>query len=114
MVVKYASKAIKEEILKYVEKEVIGNKSFYKRRYYFSFFKKSLEILSVSFLKENGLVDNLLKFLSDSNLFTKNSLKFVREIFPLIYDDAKIKSIIENKLDKIRGANYDFETQKVN
>ncbi len=114
LVMKYASKATKEEILKYLEKEVVGNKSFYKRRYYFSFFKKSLEILSVSFLKENGLVDNLLKFLSDLNLFTKNSLKYVREVFPLIYDDAKIKSIIENKLDKIRGGNNDFESQKVN
>jgi hypothetical protein len=114
IVVKYAAKNIKEEIIKYIEKEFVNNKSFYKRRYYFPFFKKSMEIMSISFLKENSLVDYLVKFLSDTNLFIKSSLDLIKKIFPLIYDDLKIKSNIELKLEKLRGVGSDFETHKVN
>jgi len=114
LIAKYSAKNIKDEIFKYIEKEVVNNRSFYKRRYYFPFLKKSIEIFSISFLKEHFMIDYTLKFLSDYNLLIKISLIMFKKIFPLIYDDLKIKSNFEGKLEKLRGLCNDFETRKVN
>jgi hypothetical protein len=92
----------KSDLLKYIDAEIFYSKCFYKRRLYFQFFFSCLELFSIKFIKEKGIIDNLLKFFDDNFLFLNKLLTILPTFFPLINDDTRLKFVVMNKLENLR------------
>jgi hypothetical protein len=110
---KYAKENSREEILKYVNFEFLENNNFYYRRLYFSFIEECIDNFSICYLKEKGLILNLIKFLSlkegcNKNLIGK-TLKFFQQCFPLFHNDDKLVFLSYNKLELLRKTTLDRE-----
>ncbi len=113
-ILKYGKKSEKEEILKYVEREILENKNFYKRRIFFSFFEEAIKIFSVSTLLNNQIIDNALKFFNDNRLMQSKLITILKNFYPLIHSDTRLKFIINNKLDNLKKLGiFDYEIKKV-
>ena len=99
-VIKFSGKIIKEEVLKYIESEIINSKSFYTRKLFFYFFEDCLEILSLNFIKEKNLIDNLFKLFSENNIyFIIKVLSFIPSIYHSLYEDSKLKNVISSRIE---------------
>lgn len=112
---KFGKKIEKEDILKFLEKEIIENKNFYKRRLYFPFFEEAIKIFSINSLMNYQIIDNVLKFFNDNKLMQSKLIKILDSIYPLILSESRIKFIINNKLDNLKKMkNGDIELSRVN
>lgn len=112
--IKFGKKAEKEEILKFIEKEVIENKNFYKRRLYFPFFEEAIKIFSISTLLSLQIIDHILKFFNDNKLLQSKLIKMLKIFYPLVFNESRIKFIINNKLDNLKKMrSLDLEMNRV-
>ena len=112
-ILKYSNKNTRDEILKFVEKEFVDSKSFYRRRYFFPFFKKCVKIFSITYLKENLLIENMKKFINDNCCFIRGLIMTLKLIVPLITEDIKLKNSIFSNLEEIKNSTKDAEIKKV-
>lgn len=111
---KYAKENDREEILNFVHITYFESKNFYNRRLYFNFLEESLEIFSVCYLKEKGIISNLVRFLKnpvDKYLIGK-TLELLKICFPFVHKDDKLVFLIFNKLQNLRQTS-DLEIIKV-
>jgi hypothetical protein len=93
----------KDEVVKFTEYDILASKSFYKRRLYFIFFECCLEIFSSKFMKEIGIIDNLLKFFDDKNpIHISKLISIIKNFMPIFYDDSRIRFKITIKVEEIR------------
>ncbi len=110
---KYAKENYREEILKYVNFEFLENNNFFYRRLYFSFIEECIDNFSICYLKEKGLILNLIKFLSLKEGCNKyligKTLKIFQHCFPLFHKDDKLVFLLYNKLELIRKTSLDRE-----
>jgi hypothetical protein len=100
--------------LKFVNTTYFESKNFYNRRLYFSFLEESFECFSICYLKEKGIISNLIRFLKelvDKNFISK-TLELLKMCFPLIHKDDKLVFIIYNNLQNLRKT-CDIEIIKV-
>lgn len=111
---KYGKKSEKEEILKFLEKEIMENNNFYKRRLYFSFFEEAINIFSINTLLNYQIIDHILKFFNDNKLMQSKLVITLKLFYPLILSESRVKFIINNKLDNLKKMkNFDYEMSKV-
>ncbi len=94
LILKYSYRSNREEIIKWLESEIVQNSSYFKRRLFLTFFKSSCKLLSVNFLKELGIISIALNFFSDLDIVLPRLIKTLNSIFPIIYDDIKLKETI--------------------
>jgi hypothetical protein len=94
----------KEDILKYTESELFQSKSFYKRRLYFTFFETCLELFSIKYIKENGILENFFKFFEEdsSSIIICMLICIFPSIYPLINDDIELKFKFLNKVSDLK------------
>lgn len=112
-ILKYSYKNIREDIIKFVEKEFVESKSFFRRRYFIPFFIKCVEIFSILYLKDNLLLDLFVKFINGSSCLFRNLTPILKNLVPLITEDIKLKNIIFSKLEEIRNVTNDREIIRV-
>ena len=113
-ILKFCKKIEKEEILKFIEKEIVENKSFYKRRLYFMFFEEAIKIFSISTLINYHIIDYIFKFLNDNTVILAKVIKMMKYIYPLICNDVRLKFIINTKFENLKKmVNLDMEIKKV-
>lgn len=111
---KFGKKVEKEEIIKYVEREILESKNFYKRKLFFNFFEESIRIFSISTLLNYQIIDHVIKFFNDNRLMQSKLISILKYFYPLIFSESRIKFIINNKLDNLKKmGNYDYEITKV-
>lgn len=111
---KFCKKSEKDEIIRYIEKEVIESKSFYKRRLYFPFFEESIKVFCIASLLNYQIIDYVLKFFNDNKLMQAKLIKILKYFYPLIFTEMRIKFIINSKLDNLRKmGNFDYELTRV-
>ncbi len=111
---KYGKKIEKEYILKFLDKEIIENKNFYKRRLYFPFFEEAIKIFSINTLLNYRIIDNILNFFNDNRLMQSKLVTTLKSFYPLILSESRTKFIINNKLDNLKKfRNFDYELSKV-
>ncbi len=84
------SRIIWDEVIKFVEVEILTNKNFYIRRLYFYFFKELTSNFSFKFLNDKRQIDELMKLINDNNQILPKFLILIKNIFPFVEDD-KIK-----------------------
>jgi hypothetical protein len=98
--IKYGSKSMKEEVLKYIDQEIVNSKSYYTRRLYFVIFEECLEIISLSCLKEKNLIDYLMRLLNENNMFMIcRVISFIPSIYYCIYEELKIINMINARIE---------------
>jgi len=95
------SRLIWDELMKFIDGEILSNNNYYNRRLYLYFFEEMIKNLSFKFLNEKGQIEELMKLINDNNQILSKFLKIIRLFFPLVSDD-KIKFLIYNKLETIR------------
>lgn len=97
---------VREEILKLINTELYNNKSFYKRRLYLTFFEACLEIFSIKFVTEMGILENFLKIFDESGnkncIVLAKAISILKDFYPLIDQDYRLKFILMNKLEVVR------------
>jgi hypothetical protein len=106
-----------DEVINYVNVEIIRSKNYYYRRLYCDFFSELLKIFSYKFLNERGQIEEFVKLLNDNNQILSSFFKILKIFFPLINED-KYKFLILNKLENLRkqikeNKLKDFELIKV-
>jgi len=109
---RYSSYNQKQEILSFIDK-VCYSTNFYYRRLYVFFFEEALEIFSISFLKENNLVSNFLRFLDDHIINKNICIRKLKKFYFLISNDTSMVANINKKIKQItEQKNLDVETAK--
>ncbi len=112
--IKYGMKSEKDEINRIIIREIFESKSFYARRLFFPYFQSALKVFSVSFLIHNHTMDNFLKLLDDNKLFQVKCISMIKNFYPILVNDTKIKNHVANKLEEIkRIIPIDFEVKRV-
>ena len=106
-----------DEVINYVNVEIIKSKNYYYRKLYCNFFSELLRIFSYKFLNEKGQIEEFVKLLNDNNQILSSFFKILKFFFPLINED-KYKFLILNKLENLRkqikeNILNDFELIKV-
>jgi hypothetical protein len=100
--VKYSSLNYSNELLKIFQKDYLESEVFYIRRIYFLFYEELFNQMSFNFLKENELIDNILKLFDDNTLLISKLLKHLIQLYPLLESDNRLKFILLNKLEALR------------
>lgn len=95
------SKIIWEDVLKFVEVEILTSKNFYNRRLYLNFFEELAKSFSYKYLFDKGQIEQLMKLINDNNQILPKLLKLIKNFFPLVMDD-KIKFMVFSKLEVLR------------
>lgn len=95
------SRIIWEEVIKFVENEILNSKNYYNRRLYLYFFEELKMNFSYKFLYDKGQIDELMKLINDNNQILGKLLRLIQIFFPLVIDD-KTKFLIYNKLELLR------------
>lgn len=95
------SKLIWDELIKFIETEILNSKNYYNRRLYLYFFEELTNNFSFKFLNEKGQIEELMKLINDNNQILSKFLKIIKLFFPLVSDD-KIKFLIYNKIEAVR------------
>jgi hypothetical protein len=95
------SKLIWDDLIKFIDSNILTSKNFYNRRLYLYFFEELIKNLSYKFLTEKGQIEELMKLINDNNQILSKFLKIIKLFFPLVTDD-KIKFLIYNKLEAVR------------
>jgi hypothetical protein len=111
---RFCKKTEKDEIIRYLEKDIIESKNYYIRRLYFPFFQEALNIFSISALMQYSIFDIILKFLNDNKLIQANIISNLKDFYPLIFTDNRIKFMINSKMENLKKlGNFDYEITKV-
>jgi hypothetical protein len=119
---KYSTQNYQQEILKYIKSEVIDNSNFFKRRLFLSFLEHCIELFSVGYLTEIGILTNFSNFLTftdtyDANKLTiqkiLNLLKYFLPFISIEKNNDNLNFVIFNKLSYIRKYQKDQEVLKV-
>jgi len=111
---RYCKKTEKDEIIRYLEKEIIDSKNYYIRRLYFPFFQEAISIFSISALMQYQIFENILKFLNDNKLMQAKIISNLKDFYPLIFTESRIKFLVNNKMDNLKKmGNFDYEITKV-
>ena len=112
---RYCKKTEKDEICRFLEKEIIDSKNYYVRRLYFPFFEEAISLFSISALLQFQIFDNILKFLNDNKLMQAKIISKLKQFYPLIFSENKFKFMVNSKLDNFKKlGNLDYEITKVN
>jgi len=101
--IKYGGKTLKEEVLRYIDLEIVSSKSYYTRRLYFVIFEECLETISLSSLKEKNLIDYLMRLFNENNMFMIcKVLSFIPSIYYCIYEELKIMNMINARIELVK------------
>jgi len=112
--IKYGLKSEKDEINRIVQREIFESRSFYKRRLYLTYLQSSLKVFSMSFLIHNHTMENFLKMFDDIKLIQSKCVCMIKEFYPLLINDTKIKPNLANKIEEIKKIiPIDFEIKRV-
>jgi hypothetical protein len=110
----FCKKSEKDNIIRYLEKEIIDSKNYYKRRLYFPFFQEAISLHSISSLMQYQIFDHILKFLNDNKLMQAKVILNLKDFYPLVFTDNRIKFLINSKIDNLKKmGNVDYEIIKV-
>lgn len=90
-----------DEVIKFVDLEIIKNDNYYNRRLFCDFFSENLKIFSFKFLSEKGQIEEFFKLLNDNYQMLTRFFKILKNFFPLVTDD-KFKFLTFSKLEKFR------------
>jgi hypothetical protein len=111
---RFCKKIEKDEIIRYLEKDIIENKNYYIRRLYFPFFQEAINIFSISALIQYQFFDIILKFLNDNKLIQAKIISNLKDFYPLIFTESRIKFMVNSKMDNLKKlGNFDYEITKV-
>lgn len=111
---RYCKKTEKDDIMRFLDKEIMESKNYYVRRLYFFFFEESRKILSSTSLMQFQIYDGILKFLNDNKLNQARIIGILKTFYPLIFSESRIKLLINNKIDNLKKlGNFDYEITKV-
>ena len=111
---KYGKRAEKEDLIKFLDKEILFNKSFYNRRLYLTFLEHAIKNFSFFSLVYFQIVENFVKLLQDNNIIISKVLSLLKNVIPFIYLDSKLKYILLDKIDILRKINTnDYEVNRV-
>lgn len=120
---KYSNQFFQHDILKYIKSEVMDNSNFFKRRLYLSFLEHCIELFSVGYLTEIGILTNFSNFLTFTDTYDANKLTIQKALNLLKYflpfisvekTNDNLNFAIFNKLSYIRKYQKDQEVLKVN
>lgn len=95
------SRIIWDDLMKFVEVEILHSKNYYNRRLYLYFFEEMIKNHSFKLLTERGQIEELMKLLNDNNQILSKFLRIIKLFFPLVTDN-KIKFLVYNKIETIR------------
>lgn len=117
-VIRHSRENQREEIFKFLDKEIFSSESFFVKRLYLACIEQMIKIFSYSFLKEHQVIKNLMTFFNYADnvkfsTFTCKLLELLKIIFPHLEDDSKLKFVIFNNLESIRKNNKDLELRNV-
>jgi hypothetical protein len=91
--------------------------NFYSKRIFLVLFERALKELSVSYLEENDLIDNLLSLFDSSNIYLGTRVvNMLSQFYPLLNQDNKRcfdKKIKALKSDIDKNIVNDYEVKKV-
>jgi hypothetical protein len=94
--------------------EIYSSSSYFTKRLYLPFIEEMFEIFSINFLKEIGMIDNVMKIFNDSSVFIRKLLFYLQHIFLYIENDSKLKFTIFSKLEGVRkNSAKDLELKNV-
>jgi hypothetical protein len=121
---RFSNKSQSEEILKYIENEVLISKNTFIRRLFFIFFEESLKIFSISFLKEKKIINLFTNLMEDNINLANKALSLVPKFYILIEDDPSVIEKINSGVKFIKTyyrdnytlenlRNYEFEIDRL-
>ncbi len=102
LILKYSLRNMREEVMKWFETEIVENSSYFRRRFFLTFFKAASKVLSCNFLKENGILQIAFKFFSDLEVFLPKLISIFNIVSPLVLDDPKFKEILFMSVKSIK------------
>jgi hypothetical protein len=114
--IKYGLKSEKDEISRILLREIIESNSFYERRLFFPYFQSALKVFSISFLIHNHTIENFLKLLDDNKLIQAKCIGTLKDFYPLLVNDTKIKLHLADKLEEIKKVipiDYEIKSVKI-
>jgi hypothetical protein len=115
--IKYAKDPVQSEALKFLNNDILDNNSFYHRRFFITFVEKAIEIFSLTFFKDKGLINHFLTFLNiesnANNLLIKRTLALLKSFLIVFHKDNEINFSILKKLDALRRYSKDSEVIEV-
>lgn len=113
IVLKYSRKCEKEDILRFIDKNLFDNESFYRRRVHPLFIEACSNHFSIQFMKENGIIDHFISTLSGNSIIACKGIALMAKIYPLIADDNRLRFMVMNKLEQLRKEGTDLELKIV-
>ena len=122
-ILKYSNQFYQQDILKFIKSEVMDNSNFFRRRLYLNFLEHCIELFSVGYLTEIGILSNFSNFLTFTDTYDANKLtiqkvlNLLKYFLPFISIETKnndnLYFVIFNKLSYIRKYLKDQEVLKV-
>ena len=100
---RYSNRSQTDDIMKYIENEIIGSKTTYCRRLFFVFFEVCLKIFSISYIKEKRLINLLIRLMEDNINIANKALSLVPKFYILIIDDVKLVNFINSGVKYIKN-----------
>jgi len=97
---KVSNKQTKIDTFKKLEKE-LSNKGFYVRRVYFEFVSELINVFSIKFAENFGVLENLYSFFSDKLPLNVKSIKILQRIVP--FASEKCINTITTKLSIVKS-----------
>jgi hypothetical protein len=113
ILIKYSSKQIREEIIKYISIDICGSKTYFTRRLFFPFLKIVIEQYSSNFLVEQGIIEKSIKYLQENTLGVLQLLKLLPKFYFMMSNDPKVKYQLEFKLKQLKLETKDSELLQV-
>ncbi len=95
------SKLIWDDLIKFIEGNILTNKNYYIRRLYLYFFEELMRNFSYKFLNEKGQIEKLMNLNNDNNQILSSFLKTIKLFYPLVTED-KMKGLLCNMLGAVR------------
>jgi hypothetical protein len=111
VILKYSK--TQEEVLQYIDEEILSQ-NFYNKRLYINFLKKCLDIFSITFIQENGILEKVLKLFEEGNIFLIIEILNLLPTLYILLPELKKNCINELVLKLKREiTTKDFEYMKV-
>ncbi len=101
----------RQGIINHMNSNILKSNNFYTRKLYIYYFDEVLEIFSLSYLKENYFLENILILLDDPCIINRILLIRTLKQFFLLIDDENIKKNILGKIDENRNSK-DYELKE--
>lgn len=119
--VKYSKQTLRKEVIKFSLHEFANAPNFYKRRLYLVFIDEMIQIFSVNFIKEEGIIEAVLHLLALSKTnyyFYPKIIDYLKYFIPYIQSDIYLMEIVKKRLEIVKKSVKskeinDFEIIKV-